>query len=773
MSRYLTPAKIGLLVVIELYTESIIPLSSTIPIVSFVFNQLIPSTNHESLNSTQNLSLVLDLKSFESVLEAHPATSNLSDRTLWDHFLKKLWDIDSLDALHVFFSRRASLLSKTREEVKKDIESGINPPSEDMILLSRTSPFGSFVRKSQVEFERLKFNDCLRLWMNFVKWRCDSKIYWASKNPDTRRWIGDKALDEGEDEWGTGKTEELELIAYEPLKYKYSADSAPSTDDIEKLLEFQVEKMQKFGNRLPHEVRTRFQSVLDHCSLIPSLSHYLIFLDSWRSGDYPTSFDSLHRYFDYTMQNRDRLFYQYALMNLAVLQADFSCFDEAVAAMLETVSTARENKDMACLNFALNWLYHFGKAHPKIIAGTELTSMLGDEREGLSFLRIKAKETGMWNLWSSSLLSEAKLGMTNGESLANAFENIIKSSQLILDKNIKAMMGSQMVMQSSIWARLGISHLSKQYCEIFLSCYARYASFDDVLRFTCRIVIALGEKGCYDDAFAILESLDMNSLRSWKANQYWLTCKGILRLKRDLRNNNLDGASQLLGELLQQNGEDADTELSFEITMLHVDYLMRRADYSQALAKIEEVSSTAKKNNDDVNMRISLLVSKALLYNRAGRPQRGFSIALRAASIAWRAMLLHALWAAMGAVAIILTSLTEFQAAAQILEAVLPRALECDNCALSAQLYSFLIDAYVGLAGQAKSEVSRRDEYLMQSLKFIDRALNEYSALEDVLGQCEMMAKKATIFRVIGKLSLANECAKTYMDLKKQAKENQ
>ena len=90
------------------------------------------------------------------------------------------------------------------------------------------------------------------------------------------------------------------------------------------------------------------------------------FLDAWRAGDYPNSFDNLHRYFDYTMQNRDRLFYQYALMNLAVLQADFGCLDEAVAAMLETVSTARENKDLACLNFALNWLYHFGKAHPNI-----------------------------------------------------------------------------------------------------------------------------------------------------------------------------------------------------------------------------------------------------------------------------------------------------------------------------------------------------------------------------------------------------------------------
>jgi anaphase-promoting complex subunit 5 len=197
------------------------------------------------------------------------------------------------------------------------------------------------------------------------------------------------------------------------------------------------------------------------------------FLDAWRSGDYPTSFDNLHRYFDYTMQNRDRLFYQYALMNLAVLQADFGCYDEAVAAMLETISTARENKDNPCLNFALNWMYHFGKAHPNIIKGTESTNMLGVEREGLAFLRIKAKETGMWTLWSSSLLSEAKLGMSNGESVASIFENILKSSHLIVDKNMKSMMGPQVAMYSALWQRLGVTQLSKQYCQVFLSCPLR------------------------------------------------------------------------------------------------------------------------------------------------------------------------------------------------------------------------------------------------------------------------------------------------------------
>lgn len=491
------------------------------------------------------------------------------------------------------------------------------------------------------------------------------------------------------------------------------------------------------------------------------------FLDAWRAGDYPTSFDNLHRYFDYTMQNRDRLFYQYALMNLAVLQADFGCHDEAVAAMLETVSTARENKDMACLNFALNWLYHFGKAHPKVIQGADSTNILGVEREGLAFLRIKAKETGMWTLWSSSLLSEAKLGMSNGESVATAFENILKSSQLVVEKNMKSMMGPQIAMQSSLWGRLGVAQLSRQYCDIFLSCHARFALFDDTLRFTCKVAHMLAEKGRYDEAMAKLDALDENSLRSWKANQYWQKYRGILRLKRDLHRNNLDSADHLLSQLLQCSASETDIDLAFETNTLHIDYLIRRTDYGQALAKIEKMASEMKEDGDDLNLRIKILTMKALLQDKAGRPQKGFSVAVRAASIAWRARLIPALWGAMGAIANILTSLSEFQASAQILVAVIPRALEYENCSLNAQLYSFLVDAYMGLAGQAESGSQTRKANLTRCLEYIGRAFDEYSAIEDIKGQCEMMAKKATIMKVVGENVLANDYASVYLGLRR------
>ena len=145
----------------------------------------------------------------------------------------------------------------------------------------------------------------------------------------------------------------------------------------------------------------------------PGLSHYLIYLDSWRAGDYASAFDNLHRYFDYSMQSRDRTFYQYALLNLAILQADFGCYSEAVPAMQEAIATARENKDVNCLNFCMSWLYHFNKAYPEETKEIQNSGMLGSEVEALTFLKSKAKDAEMWSLLSTTLLSEANLGLQN------------------------------------------------------------------------------------------------------------------------------------------------------------------------------------------------------------------------------------------------------------------------------------------------------------------------------------------------------------------------
>ncbi|KAF7548347.1 hypothetical protein G7Z17_g7130 [Cylindrodendrum hubeiense] len=778
MARYLNPAKIGLLVLAELYAEGAVPSDAVLPVLSFITSHLMDHAPSKATadqaarwnRAERTVSLVIAIKDFEKLLGSYPFLMGMPGRKLWDQFLGKLWSINSLDALHEFFETLPGMLSKSREERRRLADLG-EPEEEEGIKLSPNSPLGTFVRRARLEYQRLRFHDCTELWKNFVRYRQPTAHYLKRKIPGFGRLSFDNVLLLGEQEdWDHKGVMDLASVAYgDMLTGDQSSTLAVSTDDIETLLEFQIEQMQKYGNRIPLEIRHQFHDLLNDSFLVPSLTHYLSFLDSWRAGDYPTAFDFLHRYFDYTMQNRDRLFYQYALMNLAVLQADFGCHKEAVAAMLETVSTARENRDMTCLNFALNWLFHFGRAHPDLVRDLETNSMLGTGKESLAFLRVKAKETGMWTLWSSVLLSEAKLGLVNGDSVATALEFMVRSSQIIVERNMKNMFGSQLSLSAALWDRLGLSSLSFMTSEVFLRCHARHSIFDDELKLTCRIALLLAARGKYDEALAKLEALEENSLRSWKPSQYWHKYRGVIKLKRDLHHNNLEGAEQLLSQIMQSKMDDLEPDMAFLVDTLHIDCLTRRGDFQAAFAKVDNLMSRLGDEKKDVALRVKLLLLKASLLDRCGRTQRGFTIAMRATSISWRARLIPSLWHSTGAVANILVSLAEFEAASELLTAVIPRSLECDAAGLTAQLYSYLADANMGMAGKHDAKSNKRKEYMTKALAAVQKSFDHYSSVEDINQQCQMMAKKAMIMKLSGDMVLAADYAAAYVELRKSA----
>ncbi|KAK4102745.1 hypothetical protein N658DRAFT_422966 [Parathielavia hyrcaniae] len=770
MSRYLAPSKIALLALVQLYIEGAVPNNAIVPVINFLASHLLdcslagpsPAPAEQWKRAENTISLAVSVQHFEELLASFAAIDRLPGRSLWDRFLEKLWGIDSLHTLHDFIDQLPNLLARTKAELREMAERGETPPAG--VLLSRTSPFAAFVRKSHLDFSTMPFDQVADLWRTFVKYRQPTAPYWRRRNPQHSRLSFDSVLLEGEHEWGA-QTDEIAVAAYGNMLLMDDHDpSVPvSADDIDALLEFQIEQVQSeflFGSCRPEFVtllQVRFAP-----SIRPSFS------DSWRSGECPASFDYLHRYFDYTMQSRDRLFYQYALLNLAIVQSDFGCHRDAVATMLEAISTAKENRDTTCLNFALNWLFHFSLAHPNLVKELEDNSMLGSGKELLAFLRTKAKETGMWILWSSALLSEAKLELADGDSISTALENMVRSSQIIVEKNVKTMMGAQLSLGIALWDRVGLAVMSKMTCEVFLRCHTQTSMFDDKLKLTCRMAGLLAGTGKYEEAFARLEGIDTNSLRSAKPDQYWHLYRGLLRVRRDLHHNNLESAEALLSQLLQNNSEDIEHDLVFIIDTLHIEALTRRRDFETAFTKVERLISDLREENRDTSLRIRLLLIKAHLFDCVGRPEKGFSIVMRAASMAWRARLLALLWQAIGALANILNCLGEFAAAEQLLVVILPRCLETDVAYTAGTLYSLLADARAGLAGRMKGgrgDAAERGRMMGRVHGALDSAFRCFSTVEDVDKKCETMAKKAALFRAEGDLAQAESCADTYLGL--------
>lgn len=204
---------------------------------------------------------------------------------------------------------------------------------------------------------------------------------------------------------------------------------------------------------------------------------------------------------------------------------------------------------------------------------------------------------------------------------------------------------------------------------------------------------------------------------------------------------------------------------------LEIDLHVRRRDYPEALSILEKLASKLNGEEADIAQRIKIMTLKASIFDRAGIPQKGFSIALRAVTLAHRALLLPELWEAVGAVGRILISIKEYDAAAKLLESIMPQVLECEDCDLAGRTFCFLADAHMGMAGRAKPETLQRKERLTKALEYIDRSFDEFSRIEDIKGQCEIMAKKATIMHLNGDLVLANDCAAKYLDIKRSAKE--
>lgn len=77
----------------------------------------------------------------------------------------------------------------------------------------------------------------------------------------------------------------------------------------------------------------------------------------------------------------------------------------------------------------------------------------------------------------------------------------------------------------------------------------------------------------------------------------------------------------------------------------------------------------------DIHRRITLLILKARLWALSGVPEKGFSIALRAASSSHRTLLLPTMWQALSVLSTIFIDLGEFNAVQRIVDGIMPQVI--------------------------------------------------------------------------------------------------
>ena len=57
-----------------------------------------------------------------------------------------------------------------------------------------------------------------------------------------------------------------------------------------------------------------------------------------------------------------------------------------------------------------------------------------------------------------------------GESLASAFENVVRASYLNVTKHLPNSVGPQFLLQTALYARIGMNHLKPRQLEMLTEC---------------------------------------------------------------------------------------------------------------------------------------------------------------------------------------------------------------------------------------------------------------------------------------------------------------
>ena len=401
MPRYLTPAKICLLLLVDLYASDEIPSSSKLDVLSFIASQVNAPSDHDHVSIEERINLASSgFAAFAEKLSQWQ--SGIPGRSVYDILLQRVWKLDELDSLHNLFGQLGELVAPPESDSEE----------QTVAKVSRSSPLGQYIRRCVVEFTRLQFADSQALWNTFATYRAPSHETWASRNPEAAQ-----KRDDERPPWAKPAIFHTAESGNQQLGYA-------STEDSDTILSYSIYQLQKLGSRVPSEVKCKLDDWISEQweSSAQSLQHFMAFFEHWRAAQYTMALESLHRYFDYSLIAKGsgaenmKVYYQYALLHLSVLHADFECWEESVDAMDECIATARENQDTGCLNFALSWLLYLRQAHPDTNTASfeNLARLVGggnSEQDEIAFLKAKARDSKHWPLMSSTLLEEAKLDM--------------------------------------------------------------------------------------------------------------------------------------------------------------------------------------------------------------------------------------------------------------------------------------------------------------------------------------------------------------------------
>ncbi|KAF9905253.1 anaphase promoting complex subunit 5 [Linnemannia zychae] len=386
------------------------------------------------------------------------------------------------------------------------------------ITLEPSSVLGLYVRKARIEFRKLGFEEVCKYYTAL-------EIYTSALDKQDRP---PKPLSSDQ----------------EPNSQIPAGSTLMSLFDVEKFLDMQTDKLSDPSQTtIPEELLTHVYEIQ---SRMPALAktHYISCLHAQQTGDFEIAIQSLYRFFDYCISMHDQVLYQYALLNLAMLHARFSNYDQALIALEETIEMARSQLDQECLSYASNWLNRLTRAMPGAKSDTNKAHMLAELAGDMD------DQTSQY-LTSLNELNNAK--QMQGELTPQALESLVKASSINMRHSLEGVGGVVQLLQSKIWGSYGNHPLSSLYSQLQLKYRPSEIDIGDATSGYTKHASDLALNGHFEDSLRVIEQAKTKfPLNTLKAAPWVQTFVQLLQRKAMASNNLRDAEiwTQQLGSTL-------------------------------------------------------------------------------------------------------------------------------------------------------------------------------------------------------------------------------
>lgn len=740
VSEEITPIRVCLLHLVSLYASRQVPEQLCPSLLTVVIRFL---ENESVLDTEGNLLLFPGLMQLlDQIDEAAKRSGFDSDSsTLKLLLLQELWSIRSVDDMDAKIHQVEHFLLLKHTIITSDSH------GEKPRVISPWLILGGFIQRMSTTYKLLQFDEVFLFFDAFVSFRAGSRSLYVA--------LGGQPP--------VGTTNEADSKMLDHLASRMGQTLAASNEGSESivalsgsatraLLEKQVLLLETYGGLVPDSMRQVLRAMVQQDQGSSALSlvfsqtpsyYYAKYLENLHQSNYHGALDSLHQYFDYMVSNNSKYFYHFALISRASLHQYFGEFHQALDAIEEAISVARENKDNSTLTFILSWLYNLMKRQPEL--WHEQTFYHNNNAQHLlDFLVIKSQSVSPL-LHCMSFLYETSHIMDSGGALGRYLESLVKAGFLALN-DTKPSHIRALDMSATVWARVGQSQLADMYVTLAYSSARQTRKLSDrasmeIRRSFLEISSSDGEK-CLEALLKLQQEISGKDQALENMLRVRLT---MLQIELHLRNGRLLQARMLGNDLASTESHDGDVEV--ELVYLRARNEMEAKNYNEALSVVSSYLATSTDlGHSDVSLhgilRLKLLQCK--IYIDTGNPLRAFSMLASQLVRARNVGFLSIVNEGVVLLASAQSALGGYKDGYLILAASMPRILAANNTELAANAYLELAGACYGMAREEDYSLLKAKDVFNLFLRYANAAINGFKDLKypRKLLQCFQLEQK-------------------------------